>query len=257
MAVDVERSGQIATITLNRPEVLNAFNTEQMEALRDRVAELRADESIRVIIVTGAGDRAFAAGADIAEMRDKSPSEALAFARLGQGVCSALETAPQPVIAAVNGFALGGGCEIALACDIRLASENAVLGQPEVGLGIPPGWGGTQRLTRLVGQGLAKELILSGRHVKAEEAARIGLVNAVYPREELMDKARELAEQIAANAPVAVRFAKEAINRAPDVDLETGLAFEAQAFALCFDTADQREGMGAFLERRKAEFEGR
>ena len=257
MAVDIERSGNLAIVTMNRPEVLNAFNSEQLAALRDAFYELARDDQVRVIIITGAGDRAFAAGADIAEMRDKSPSEALPFAQLGQAATSAIERTPQPVIAAINGFALGGGCEVALASDIRLAADNAAIGQPEVTLGIPPGWGGTQRLTRLVGPGYAKELIYTGKRIGAEEALRIGLVNAVYPRDQLMDKARELAEQIAANGPIAVRFSKEAIAHAFDVDLEAGLAHEAHVFALCFDTADQREGMGAFLDKRKAAFTGR
>ncbi len=257
MPIDVERSGQIATITLNRPDVLNAFNTEHLTNLRDQIQQLAIDPDVRAVILTGAGERAFAAGADIAEMRTKSPSEAREFALLGQSICNAIERAPQPYIAAVNGFALGGGCEVALACDLRIASENAVLGQPEVSLGIPPGWGGTQRLTRLIGPGQARELIYTGRRVKADEAQRIGLVNAVYPLNELMDKARELANQIAANAPIAVAYSKDAISRALDVELDTGLVYEANVFALCFDTSDQKEGMGAFLERRKAEFKGK
>ncbi|MDI3341930.1 MAG: enoyl-CoA hydratase-related protein [Sphaerobacter sp.] len=256
MAVDVVRDGHVATITLNRPDVLNAFNTAQLEALRDALTEVRQDPAVRAIILTGAGERAFAAGADIAEMRDKSPREALAFAQLGHAVCSLLETAPQPTIAAINGFALGGGCEVALACDIRICSENAQLGQPEVTLGIPPGWGGTQRLARVIGRAAAKELILTGRRIGAEEALRRGLVSAVYPLAELLPKARELADRIAANAPIAVRYAKEAINRGTESDLETALAYEAQIFALAFDTLDQKEGMGAFLERRKPTFTG-
>lgn len=257
MAVDVSRDGHVATVVLNRPDVLNAFNSEQLEALARALEELRQDSQVRAIIITGAGDRAFAAGADISEMRDKTPSEALAFARLGQAVCNALETAPQATIAAVNGFALGGGCEVALACDIRLCSENAQLGQPEVGLGIPPGWGGTQRLARAIGRGVAKELILTGRRIDAQEALRLGLVSAVYPQEQLLEKAREMAAQIAANGPIAVQYAKEAMNRGLEADLETALAYEAQVFALAFDTADQKEGMSAFLERRKPTFEGR
>lgn len=256
MPIDVERRDHVAIVTLNRPEVLNAFNTEHLEILRERIEELSGDRDVRVIVLTGAGHRAFAAGADISEMRDKTPQQALAFARLGQAVAAALESAPQPVIAAVNGFALGGGCELALACDIRLAAENAILGQPEVTLGVPPGWGGSQRLTRLVGPGLAKELIYSGRRVPAEEAVRLGLVNAVYPLEQLLDKAMELAGLIATNAPLAVQASKDAINRAFDVDLDSGLAYEASVFALCFGTADQQEGMGAFLERRKPAFQG-
>lgn len=256
MPIDVERSGHVATITLNRPDVLNAFDTDHLMNLRDRIEQLSSDRSVRVVILTGAGERAFAAGADIAEMLTKTPSQAREFSLLGQSTCSEIERAPQPYIAAVNGYALGGGCEIALACDVRVASENAALGQPEVTLGILPGWGGTQRLTRLVGPGLARELIYTGRRVKADEALRICLVNAVYPQAELMDRARDLATQIAANAPRAVASSKDAISRALDVELDAGLAYEASVFALCFDTADQKEGMGAFLERRKAEFTG-
>jgi len=256
MPIDVARDGHVATILLNRPDVLNAFNTEHLDTLLNTIQTLSSDHDVRAVILTGAGERAFAAGADIAEMRDKRPSEALEFARLGQAVCLAIEEAPQPYIAAINGFALGGGCEVSLACDIRIASENAALGQPEVTLGIPPGWGGTQRLTRLVGPGIARELIYTGRRVKADEAHRLGLVNAVYPLSELMEKARELANSIAANAPLAVRASKDAIARALDVELNTGLSYEAGVFALSFDTADQKEGMSAFLERRTADFKG-
>ena len=244
MAIDLESDGAIALITVNRPEALNAFNSAHLEALLERVREVGDDPEIRAIIITGAGERAFIAGADIKEMATKSPLEARAFATLGQAVC-----------AAIDGFALGGGCEIALACDIRLAAAGAALGQPEVGLGIFPGWGGTQRLPRLVGAGIAKELIFTGRHVSTEEALRIGLVNAVYPAEELLPQARELAAQIAAQAPLGVRHAKEAINHAFG-DTTGGFEQEAQLFALLFGTADQREGMGAFVERRKAQFSG-
>jgi enoyl-CoA hydratase len=256
MPIDIERADHIATITLNRPDVLNAFNTEQLDSLHRAIQSLSDDRDIRAVILTGAGERAFAAGADIAEMREKSPSEAFAFSRLGHAVCALIEAAPQPYIAAVNGYALGGGCEMALACDIRIASENAALGQPEVSLGIPPGWGGTQRLTRLVGPGLARELIYTGRRIRADEASRIGLVNAVYPLSELMERAREMATVIAGNAPIAVSFSKDAISRAFDVELDTGLSYEVSVFALAFDTADQKEGMSAFLERRKAAFTG-
>ncbi len=256
MPIQVAQENMVAVVTVDRPERLNALNTQALQELLESFERLARDSSVRAIIVTGAGDRAFIAGADIAEMKDKGPSEALAFARLGQAVCSAIEAAPQPVIAAINGYALGGGCEIALACDIRLASETAVLGQPEVTLGVPPGWGGTQRLPRVIGPGLARELIYTGRRVGAQEALRIGLVNAVYPPGELLERARALAADIARNAPVAVRLSKEAIRRGLDVDLETGLALEAQAFALAFSTADQREGMSAFLEKRSPEFRG-
>jgi enoyl-CoA hydratase len=257
MPIDVEHEGHVATITLNRPDVLNAFDTNHLNDLIAHIRQLSSKHDIRAVIVTGAGERAFAAGADIAEMRKKSPTEAREFSLLGQSMCAAIEAAPQPYIAAVNGFALGGGCEVALACDIRLASENAALGQPEVTLGILPGWGGTQRLTRLVGPGIAREMIYTGRRVMADEALRIGLVNAVCSPAELMDRAREMARQIASNAPVAVRHSKDAIARSMDVELDTGLAYEANVFALLFDTDDQNEGMSAFLERRKAEFQGR
>jgi enoyl-CoA hydratase len=256
MSIDIERADAVALVTMNRPEALNAFNTAQLEELLAALRQLGGDASTRAIIITGAGDRAFAAGADIKEMEAKSPLEAKAFAELGHAVCAAIERAPQPTIAAVNGFAFGGGCEIALACDIRLAADRAVLGQPEVSLGIFPGWGGTQRLPRLVGAGLAKELIFTGRRLDAAEALRIGLVNAVYPAQELLAKARELAGQIAAQAPLAVRHAKIAINHAFG-DTLGGLEQEQQLFALLFGSADQREGMAAFVARRKPQFSGK
>lgn len=255
MAVDLERDGVIATITINRPAALNAFDAAQLDALLARVAEVSADATIRAVIVTGAGERAFIAGADIKAMQALTPLEARAFATLGHRVCAAIERAPQPTIAAINGFALGGGCEVALACDIRLAAMGASLGQPEVGLGILPGWGGTQRLPRLVGAGLAKEIIFTGRRVGAEEALRIGLVNAVYLADELLPQARALAAQIAANSPLAIRHAKEAIGHAFG-ETAGGFEQEAQLFALLFGSADQREGMAAFVERRKAQFTG-
>ncbi len=256
MAIDIGRDGAVAVVTMNRQEALNAFNSAQLEELLGAMRLLGADEAIRAIIITGAGERAFAAGADIKEMEAKSPLEAKAFAELGHAVCAAIEYAPQPTIAAVNGFALGGGCEIALACDIRLAAERASLGQPEVALGIFPGWGGTQRLPRLIGAGLAKELIFTGRRVDAAEALRIGLVNAVYPAQELLSKARELAAQIAEQSPLGVRHAKLAINHAFG-DTLGGFEQEQQLFALLFGTADQREGMAAFTARRKATFVGK
>lgn len=256
MAVQLERRGAIALVTMSRPEALNAFNTEQLQAMLACVREVSEDSSVRAAVLTGEGRRAFAAGADIKEMSTKTPQEARAFADLGHAVTRAIENAPQPWIAAVNGFALGGGCEMALACDIRVASTNAQLGQPEVGLGIPPGWGGTQRLSRLIGKGMASDLIFSGRRVDAAEALRIGLVNAVYSQEELLDKALELAELIAANAPLAVSLSKRAIRMSDDVDLNSGLDFEVHAFALTFATDDQREGMTAFIDKRKPEFRG-
>ena len=251
-----EVADRVATITLNRPEALNACNTEQLQALLQHLLELGVEQEIRAIILTGAGNRAFSAGADIEEMRAKTPAEALEFSRLGQAVCDAIEDTPQPVIAAINGYALGGGSELALACDIRIAADNAQFGQPEVVLGILPGWGATQRLPRVVGAGLAKDLILTGRRIKAEEALRIGLVSAVYPQEQLLDEARKLATQIAGNGPIGVRFAKDAMNQAFDVNIEAGLSYEASVFAVTFSTTDQHEGMTAFLERRKPTFTG-
>ena len=259
MAVRIDRQsdGNVAVVTLSRPEAFNAFNTEQLEALRDAVAEVATDRTIRAVVLTGEGRRAFASGADIREMSEMSPTAALAFATLGQAVTSAIEATPQPWIAAVNGYALGGGCEMALACDIRIASENAVLGQPEVSLGIPPGWGGTQRLPRVVGAGAAAELILTGRRITANEALQIGLVNAVYPLDELLPKAIEMAQMIAANAPLAVSAARQALHLASTTDLATGMMHEAQVFALLFDSADQQEGMGAFNAKRPPQFTGK
>ncbi len=256
MAVDVVRDGAVAIVTMHRPEAMNAFNTEQLQALLDRVMELSTDSSVRAVVLTGEGKRAFAAGADISEMSSKTPSEAKRFGELGHAIGRAIGAAPQPWIAAVNGYALGGGCEIALACDIRIASETAQLGQPEVTLGIPAGWGGTQRLPRLVGPGIAAEMLLTGRRLKADEALRVGLVNAVYPPSELLPRATEMAQSIARNSPLAVTATKQAMRLALDVPLSDGLTFEAQLFALAFDTHDQKEGMTAFAEKRGAEFTG-
>lgn len=255
MGVDLERDGPVATITINRPEALNAFTTAQLEALLARLHEIRGASDVRAVIITGAGDRAFIAGADIKEMREKGPLEGKAFAELGHAICNTIEHDLPPTIAAINGFALGGGCEIALACDIRLASGRAQLGQPELILGIIPGWGGTQRLPRLIGMGLAKELIFTGRRVGADEALRLGLVNAVYPPDELLPRARELAATIAAQGPVAIRHAKRAMDHAFGGGAG-GLEQEVQLFALLFGTADQREGMDAFVDRREPQFTG-
>jgi enoyl-CoA hydratase len=256
MAVDVERQDDIAIVTMNRPEALNAFNADQLTAMVSTFRTLRGDRSVRCVILTGAGERAFAAGADIKEMAELSPPDGLAFGRLGHAAVNAVEGLPQPVIAAVNGFALGGGCEIALASDIRLASESAVFAQPEVGLGIPPGWGATQRLTRLIGPGFAAELILTGRRVKADEALRIGLVNAVYPADQLIPEAVKLAKQIAANSPRAVRGAKRLMQLAFNGQIASGLETEVRLFGESFGTADQREGMRAFVEKRQPLFSG-
>lgn len=255
MGIDLERTGAVATITVNNPERLNALNSALLTELYGTIGAVSADDAVRAIVVTGAGDRAFIAGADISEMAGLSEREALAFARLGHAVAAAFEGAPQPVIAAVNGFALGGGCELALAADFRLASENAVFAQPEVGLGIPPGWGGTQRLVRAVGEGVAAEMIYSGRRVKADEALRVGLVNRVVPQGEVLAAARLAAVAIANNAGSAVRLSKRLIQRSREAAPAAALAEEAHAFASVFGGHDQREGMEAFLAKREAAFD--
>jgi enoyl-CoA hydratase len=255
--VRVERGDDgIAVLTVDRQEKLNSLNSQVVEEIGQALLDLEEDQP-RVTIVTGAGEKSFVAGADIAAMSEMSPLEAKRFAELGHTATALLDRSPVPTIAAINGFALGGGLEIALACDIRIAAENALLGSPEVSLGILPGMGGTQRLPRLVGPGIAKEMIFSARRIKAEEARMINLVNRVVPEGEALNAAKELAAEIAANGPIAVRFAKAAANKALDVDLISGLEYEADQFALLFGTEDAKEGMGAFVERRKAEFKGR
>jgi enoyl-CoA hydratase len=256
MAVDVEIDEGIAVITMNRPHALNAFNSEQLDLLGAAFHTLGQNRTVRVVILTGAGDRAFAAGADIKEMIHLTPAEGLAFGRKGQALTSAVDRLPQPVIAAVNGYAFGGGCELAIACDIRLASKNARFAQPEVSLGIPPGWGGTQRLPRLVGPGFAAEMIYTGRQVDAEEAFRFGLVNAVYPLDQLMSAAREMAARIARNSSVAVRAAKNLIGLVTTGDQAVGLAAEVASFGSAFAAPDRSEGMTAFVEKRAANFAG-
>lgn len=254
MVIDTAFEGSVATITIDRPETLNALDAGSLESLRATVSAVSRRGDIRVILLTGAGDRAFVAGADVKAMAGMSRDGALAFARLGHATTLALETAPQPVIAVIDGFAIGGGCELALACDIRLASTNAVFSQPEVSLGIPPGWGGSQRLPKIVGPGIAAELIFTGRRVAAAEALRIGLVNAVHEPAGLMAAAREMALAIAANGPLAVRAAKRllAVSR---TGLPTpGLAEEARTFADVFGAPEQREGMAAFIEKRPPSF---
>ncbi len=252
----VTRDGQVAVLTVNRPKALNALNGATLVELERAIGELDADPGVGVIIVTGSGEKAFVAGADISEMADFGPLQAEAHARRGQRVVGAFENCTKPTIAAVNGYALGGGLELALACDIRLASDNAVVGLPEVSLATIPGFGGTQRLTRTVGAGMAKELVFTGRKVRAEEAKAIGLVNHVVPQAELMATATKMANDILANGPYAVRLAKEVINRGSQVDLDHGLDIEQKAFGLTFATHDQKEGMRAFLEKRKAAWKG-
>ena len=246
----------VATMTIDRQEKLNALDPQVVEEIGQALLELEA-EGPRAIVVTGAGERAFIAGADIGAMSVMSPLEAKRFSEIGHAAMALLDRSPIPTIAAVNGFALGGGCEVALACDIRVAAENATFGFPEVGLGILPGMGGTQRLPRLIGPALAKELIFTGRRISAEEAREIGLVNRVVAEGEALEVARELAAEISANGPLAVRHAKAAANRSLDVDLVSGLEYEADQFALLFATEDAREGMTAFSEKRRPEFEGR
>ena len=250
--ITYEVEGQIGLITINRPKALNALNSAVLDEL-DKTLDAVDQEAIRCLILTGAGEKSFVAGADIGEMSTLTKAEGEAFGKKGNDVFRKLETFPIPVIAAVNGFALGGGCEISMSCDIRICSENAVFGQPEVGLGITPGFGGTQRLARIVGTGKAKEMIYGARNIKAEEAYRIGLVNNVYPAEELMPAAKKLASTIARNAPIAVRNCKRAINEGIQVDMDQAIVIEEKLFGSCFETCDQKEGMNAFLEKRKVD----
>lgn len=250
------RHEDIAVLTINRPKALNALNSATLEEIFNALGEIEKDSTIKVLILTGSGEKAFVAGADIAQMMDFNSLEARTFARLGQATFRKIELLPQPVIAAVNGFALGGGCELAMACDIRLAGENAKFGQPEVNLGLTAGFGGTQRLPRLVGLGRASELLFSGEILDAQEAYRIGLVNQYYPLENLMVESIALAKKIASKAPVAVQLSKSAVQRGINMDLEDAIAYEAEVFGLIFSTKDQTEGCKAFMEKRKPDFLG-
>ena len=250
--VKTEVQGAVEIITIDRPKALNALNPEVLADLK-AAFEAVDQETIRCIVLTGEGDKSFVAGADIGSMSTMTKAEGEAFGKLGNDVFLMIESFPIPVIAAVNGFALGGGNELAMSCDIRICSDNAVFGQPEVGLGITPGFGGTQRLARLVSPGMAKQLIYTAKNIKADEAYRIGLVNAVYPLEELMPAAEKLAQTIAKNAPIAVRACKKAINDGLQTDMDQAIVIEEKLFGSCFETADQKEGMGAFLEKRKHE----
>ncbi len=253
----VEISEGIAQVTVNRPKALNALNEQTLKELLDCFQGLENDAAVQVVILTGSGEKAFVAGADIAYMKELSAVAARDFALLGQQVMNGIEQLTKPVIAAVNGFALGGGCELALACDIRLASENARFGQPEVNLGVIPGFAGTQRLPRLIGKGRAKELLFTGDMIKAQEAFRLGLVNRVLSPEELLEAAQTMAKKIAAKGPLAIRLCKDAVDNGMEMDSLKACRYEADQFALCFATEDQREGMAAFLEKRPAEFQGR
>ena len=237
--INYEVEGAVAVLTINRPKALNALNSAVLDELNEAIDAIDLNE-VRALIITGAGEKSFVAGADIGEMSNLTKEQGEAFGKKGNDVFRKIETLPIPVIAAVNGFALGGGCEISLACDIRICSENAVFGQPEVGLGITPGFGGTQRLARTIGVGMAKQLIYTARNIKAPEALRVGLVNAVYPIEELMGAAKKMASIIASNAPIAVRNCKKAINDGLQTDIESGVEIEEKLFGDCFETEDQR-----------------
>ncbi len=252
----IEERGNIAIMTISAPKSLNALNSAILKEMDDYLTHFDC-YCFRCLIVTGDGEKSFVAGADISEMATLGMQEGQAFGARGAAVFRKLETLHVPVIAAVNGFALGGGCELAMACDIRICSDNARFGQPEVGLGIIPGFSGTVRLARLVGMGMAKQLIYTGKNIKADEALRIGLVNAVVPQVELMDKAMELAGQIAANAPLAVKAAKLCINEEYDMDAAAAIQNESVIFGRCFATEDQKQGMKAFLEKGKYEFQGK
>lgn len=250
--VDFEEDGYVGLMTINRPKALNALNTEVLKDIEAAFDAVDLDR-IRVIIITGAGEKSFVAGADIAAMSTMTKEQGEQFGKFGNDIFRKIETFPIPVIAAVNGFALGGGNELAMSCDIRICSDNALFGQPETGLGITPGFGGTQRLARLIGVGKAKEMVYGARNIKADEAYRLGLVNAVYTQEELMPAVKKLAAGIAKNAPIAVRNSKRAMNEGLQVDMDQAVVIEEKAFGDCFETEDQKEGMTAFLEKRKIE----
>ena len=253
----LEKENHLAIVTINRPKALNALNSETLNDLNTVLEDLEKDNNIYCVILTGAGEKSFVAGADISEMKDLNEEQGKEFGLLGNKVFRRLENLDKPVIAAISGFALGGGCELSMACDIRIASEKARFAQPEAGLGITPGFGGTQRLPRLVGEGKAKELIYTCAQVKADEALRIGLVNKVVPLESLMDEAKAMANMIIANAPIAVKLCKDAINRGMQVDIDSAVVIEAEDFGKCFSTEDQTEGMTAFMERRDKNFQNK
>src|SRR5579872_6909049 len=253
----VEKKNSIAYVTVNRPKVLNALNMATMDELRAAFHDIKNDASARVVILTGAGEKAFIAGADINELAAHDAVSGKEYTHRGQSVLNLIENVGKPVIACINGFALGGGCEFAMACTMRLASDNAKLGQPEVKLGLLPGYGGTQRLPRLVGKGMAMQLVLAGEMISAQEAHRIGLVNEVVAAAELIPRAEAIAQKIIANAPLAVQWAMEAVNKGMEMPLAEGLFLEATLFGLCCATEDKKEGTAAFLEKRPAKFQGR
>ncbi|NLU49538.1 MAG: short-chain-enoyl-CoA hydratase [Syntrophomonadaceae bacterium] len=253
----LEKEDQVAILTVNRPKALNALNRDTLLDIKKAVEIVRDDPEVSVLIVTGAGDKAFVAGADITFMQEMTAVEGREFGLLGQAVFSLIESMEKPVIAAIKGFALGGGCELAMSCDFRIAADNAKFGQPEVGLGVTPGFGGTQRLPRLVGTGMAKQLLYTGDQIDANEALRIGLVNYVVPAGELMDYVKKIAKKIASRGQLAVRFCKVAVNEGMQTDINRSMTIEADLFGLCFATEDQKEGMKAFVEKRKADFKGK
>jgi enoyl-CoA hydratase len=255
--IKVESRNKIAYITIDRPKVLNALNMQTMEELRQAFSQVKSDKDVRVVILTGTGEKSFVAGADINELQKNNPVEAKEYTHRGQAVLDLIENLGKPVIACINGFALGGGCELAMACTMRLASENAKLGQPEVKLGIIPGYGGTQRLPRLVGKGIAAQLLLTGDMINAQEAHRIGLVNEVVAAAELIPRAEAVAQAIIKNAPLAIQYCLEAVNHGMEMSQQEGLFLEATLFSVCCATEDKKEGTTAFLEKRAANFRGR
>ncbi len=252
----LEVKNSVATITFNRPKALNAMNSITMGELYQAAKKCRDDEDVKVVILTGAGDKAFVAGADISEMQNLRPQAALSFMEQGQETLRFIETMSKPFIAAVNGFALGGGTEIAMACDVRFASENARFGQPEILIGLIPGWGGTQRLARIIGMGRAKELVMGGEQITVQRAYEIGLVNRIYPQDQLMVESKKYATKLAALPAFALKMAKHSINYGYDLSLDNATRLEAECCAQCFSTDDQKEGMKAFLEKRKPAFKG-
>ena len=255
--IKLEKKNQIAYITIDRPKVLNALNMATMQEIKQAFADAKQDVDVRVVILTGAGEKAFVAGADIGELSQHTPVSAKEYTHQGQAILDAIENLGKPVIACINGFALGGGCELAMACTLRLASENAKLGQPEVKLGLIPGYGGTQRLPRLVGKGVAMQLVLTGEMISAQEAHRIGLVNEVVPAGELIARAEAIAAKIIANAPLAIQYAIDAVKHGLYLTLADGLFLEATLFGVCCSTEDKNEGTKAFLEKRPAQFKGK
>lgn len=252
-----EKKDGIATITINRPKALNALNEETLPEFLSSLEDAEKDKNVRVIVITGAGEKAFCAGLDLKTVKDISVIKAVETSRLGQKLTSVIEELGKPVIAAINGYALGGGLELAMACDIRIASENARIGQTEVNVGLIPGWGGTQRLPRLVGKGIAKELVFTGKMIDAKTAERIGLINMVVPPEKLKSAVEELSKVIMSKPPIAIKLAKELINSSIETDQGTGLVHEAEAFGILASTEDYREGISAFIEKRKPEYKGK